>query len=395
MARGKRRKLKLLAETGTGDETKAAEDGNERLELQTWSDLPVELLDLIMSGLPPEDNIRASAVCKRWHKVAVSIRALYQSPWLMYFPKGGNLCEFYDPSKCKIYPRELPELRASRVCYTKDGWLLLYRPRNNSVFFLNPFTREMISLPNFELTAQGVAFSCAPTSTDCVVFTLTQDGPLGVTISTCHPGESEWTTVDHPSRLPFVSSFWDKVVYCNGAFYCLSLTGWVGVYYLPTQYWKVLAVSPPRFPNNFFAKHWWKGKYMTENNGNILLIFASNSENPVVYKLDRSAMEWKELVTLHGVTLFVSFLSSHSGIGLPGIMADSVYFPKVRFFGRRCISYSLNEYRYYPRKQQYNWSEEDPFESIWIQPPQDLLTDLDSGVGLGPRYFANGVRPLN
>ncbi|GMJ02908.1 FBox/DUF295-Related 1 [Hibiscus trionum] len=370
MAGRKRRKLKLLDETVAGDERTTTEDGNERLELQTWSDLPVELLDLIMSGLPVEDNIRASAVCKRWHEVAVSVRAVNQSPWLMYFPKGSSLYEFYDPSERKIYHLELPELRGSRVLHTKDGWLLLYRHRNHCVFFFNPFTREMINLPRFELTSQGAAFSCAPTSTDCVVFTVTHEGPLVVAISTCHPGESEWTTVNHRNRLPFVSSFWDKLVFSNETFYCLSLTGWVGVYYLPRQAWKVLAVAPPRYPENFFAKHWWKGKFMTENNGDILIIYTSNDENPMVYKLDRSEMAWKELETLGGVTLFASFLSSHSGIGLPGIMTNSVYFPKVRFFGKRCISYSFGDCRYYPRKQQYNWEEEDPFENIWIQPPR-------------------------
>ncbi|XWS56008.1 hypothetical protein CRYUN_Cryun09bG0049600 [Craigia yunnanensis] len=371
MAGRKRRKLKLLAETVNGDERTSTDDGKERLELQTWSDLPVELLESIMSHLTLEDNIRASAVCKRWHKIAISVRVVNQSPWLMYFPKYGNLYEFYDPSERKTYSLELPELHGSRVCYTKDGWLLLYKPRNHRVFFFNPFTREMIKLPRFELTYQIVAFSCAPTSTSCVVFTIKHISPTIVAISTCHPGASEWATVNHQNRLPFVSSIWNKLAFCSGIFYCLSLTGWLGVYDPLEHTWNVLAVPPPRCPENFFAKNWWKGKFMAEHNGYILVIYTCCTENPIIFKLDQSEMVWEEMGALDGVTLFASFLSSQSRTDLPGIMRNSVYFSKVRFFGKRCISYSLDDCRYYPCKQCYDWGEQDPFENIWIEPPQD------------------------
>ncbi|OMO82255.1 hypothetical protein CCACVL1_12008 [Corchorus capsularis] len=146
MAGRKRRKLKLLAETVNEDEGTATEEGKERLELQTWSDLPVELLELIMSHLTLEDNIRASAVCQRWHKVAISVRV------------------------------------------------------------------ETIKLPRFELTYQIVAFSCAPTSPNCVVFTIKHISPTIVAISTCHPGASKWDTVNHQNRLPFFVSL-ESVAY--------------------------------------------------------------------------------------------------------------------------------------------------------------------------------------
>ncbi|KAE8657792.1 Cysteine-rich RLK (RECEPTOR-like protein kinase) 8 [Hibiscus syriacus] len=371
MAGRKKRKVKLLAETINVDERKPFED-EESLKLQTWSDLPGELLELIMSYLTLEDNVRASAVCKRWNKIAISVRVINQSPWLMYFPKYGNLYEFYDPSVRKTYSLELSELHGSRACYTKDGWLLLYRPRNHCVFFFNPFTREMIKLPRFELTYQMVAFSCAPTSSSCVVFTIKHISPTVVAISTCCPGTSEWTTVNHQNRLPFVSSIWNKIVFCSGMFYCLSLTGWLGVYDLLERTWNVLHVPPPRCPENFFAKNWWKGKFMAEHNGDILVIYTCCTENPIIFKLDQSEMVWEEMQTLNGMTLFASFLSSHSRTDLPGTMRNIVYFSKVRFFGKRCISYSLDDGRYYPRKQCYDWGEQDPFENIWIEPPRDV-----------------------
>ncbi|KAH1039794.1 hypothetical protein J1N35_041537 [Gossypium stocksii] len=376
MAATKKRKLKLLAEMVNGDERTASEDGKGRLELQTWSDLPLELLELILSNLTFEDNVRASVVCKRWHKVAISVRVMNQSPWLMYIPKSGCLYEFYDPSERKIHSLELPELRGCRVCYTKQGWLLLYRRRNHLVFFFNPFTRETINLPSYELAYEIMAFSCAPTSTNCVVFSIKHVHPTVVAISTCHPGASEWTIVNHRNRLPFVSSIWDKPVFCSGLFYCLSLTGWLGVYDPVRRYWKVLAVPPPRCPENFFIKNWWKGKFMTEHNGDLLVVYTSQNKNPMIYKLYRSELAWKEMESLRGVTIFASFLSSLSGANLPGIMRNSVYFSKFRFFGKRCISYSFDDCRYYPRKQQYDWGEQPPFENIWIEPPRRALSSI-------------------
>nr|ACJ85554.1 unknown [Medicago truncatula] len=195
MSGKKRRKLKLLSDTIAKSRREATEVKNDNLELQTWADLPAELLEMIISRLALEDNVRASAVCKSWNFVANAVRMVNQSPWLMYFPKFGQWYEFYDPVQRKTYSIEFPELNGSRVCYTKDGWLLLYRPRTDRVFFFNPFTRETIKMPRFEMTYQIVAFSCAPTSPDCVLFTVKHVSPTIVAISTCHPGATEWVTV--------------------------------------------------------------------------------------------------------------------------------------------------------------------------------------------------------
>ncbi|KAI3471926.1 hypothetical protein Pfo_028614 [Paulownia fortunei] len=212
-------------------------------EQQTQSELPTELLELILSQLTLRDNIRASAVCKRWLAVAIS-RKTY---WL-----------------------ELPELHGSRICYAKDGWLLLYKPRTQSVFFFCPYTRELIDLPSLELTYQIVAFSAAPTSPSCILFTVKHVSPTVVAVSTCRPGATEWATVNYQNRLPFVSSIWNKLVFCKGLFYCLSLTGWLGVYNPEKSTWAVHSVPPPKCPENFFVKNWWKGKFMAEHNGDIL-----------------------------------------------------------------------------------------------------------------------------
>ncbi|KAK4281659.1 hypothetical protein QN277_013124 [Acacia crassicarpa] len=261
MSRKRRRLMvKSLTDTVTNNRRTAIKVKNKALELQTWSDLPEELLELTFSRLTLADNVRASAVCKRWHSSASAVRVVNQSPWLMRFPKIGDWYEFYDPVHRKTYSREFAELTGSILCCAKDGWLLLYQLRSHRMFFFNPFTREVIKLPAFEITYPTfpmVAFSCAPTSPGCVVFTVKYVPHLRVVISTCHPGASEWTTVNYQNRLPFVSGRWNKIVFCNGLFYCLTFTGELGVFDPVERVWNVLAAPSPKCPDNcFFAKSW-------------------------------------------------------------------------------------------------------------------------------------------
>lgn len=346
------------------------EDKSDTQDMEV--ELPTEIMESIISRLTLIDNIRASAVCKDWLQVTKSVRVVNKPPWLMFCPKSGDLVEFYDPLQRKSYWLEVPELSGTRICYAKDGWLLVYKPRTQCLIFINPFTRQSIKLPKFEVTYQVVAFSAAPTSSCCIVFTVKHVSPTIIAVSTCCPGATRWTTTNFRNRLPFVSSIWNKLVFCDGLFYCLSLTGWLGVYDSQKQTWAIHVLPPPRCPENFFVKSWWKSKFMAEHNGEIFVVYTSAEFNPVIYQLDKTNKEWVEIKTLGGLTLFASFLSSQAKTDLLGDMRNSVFFSKIRFFGKRCISYSLDDCRYYPRKQYYDWGEEEPFGSIWIEPPEDL-----------------------
>ncbi|KAK6942592.1 F-box domain [Dillenia turbinata] len=340
------KKIVSLVETKNGIDFMEEGEKTRKQEQKTWSGLPTELLELIISRLGLEDNIRVSAVCKSWQSAAIAVRFVNQSPWLMYFPKSGKVFEFFDPARRKSYSVELPELIASCVCYSKDGWLLLCRPRKSLVFFFNPFNRELIKLPKFEVSNQIVAFSSAPTSAGCIIFTIKHIGATVVAISTCCPGATEWTTAHYPNRMPFVSSIWNKLVFCNGLFFCLSLTGWLGVFDPKERTWEVLVVPPPKCPANFFGKNWWKGKFMAEYEGELLVIYTCSSENPIVFKLDQTNLVWEEMGTLNGATLFASFLSSHSRTDLPGIMRNSVYFSKCLYSSSSCLTISFLQVHY-------------------------------------------------
>ncbi|CAN6846347.1 unnamed protein product, partial [Brassica oleracea] len=81
------------------------------------------------------NNICASAVCKSWCEAALSVRVEEKHPWLMCFENRCSLFELRDPVRSKLYTLHLPELAESAVCYTKDGWLLMYTSSSKDMFF--------------------------------------------------------------------------------------------------------------------------------------------------------------------------------------------------------------------------------------------------------------------
>jgi hypothetical protein len=85
----------------------------------------------------------------------------------------------------------------------------------------------------------------------------------------------------------FVVSIWDKLVFSNGLFYCLSVTGWLGLYDPLECTWRVLEIPPPKCPvENFIIKNWQKGKFITAHEGNIFVIHICCGEDPIIFKLD-------------------------------------------------------------------------------------------------------------
>jgi len=147
-----------------------------------------------------------------------------------------------------------------------------------------------------------------------MLLTVQEMGPQSIAVSTCHPGATEWITVNYQHHLPypFYTDSLNKFVFCNGLFYCLSSNDWLGVFDPLQRTWNVLAVPPPKRDGKLL-KIWRSGTYMTEHRGEIILIYrCSGSAKPIMFKLDRRNMVWEEMKSLNGITVFGSFLSSHS-----------------------------------------------------------------------------------
>ncbi|XP_042483881.1 F-box/kelch-repeat protein At1g57790-like [Macadamia integrifolia] len=342
-------------------------------ELRPWSELPTDLLRLIVSRLCLKDNVRLSCVCKKLGKVARKLRVVNQSPWLMFTPALGGILKFFDPSQGKFYVDEIPELCLTEIKCSKDGWVLI---SGRALFLFNPFTLSVVDLPYYSVHSSTFALSCAPTSPDSVVFAIqthlafnqgldTQEVSIGI----CHPGDSQWSTFKF--QIPgdcYFYNWGDGPVFCNGLFYCLSKYSYnfLGVFDPQKHTWSILDVPPPNLPPMIYYDK--RAKHMVEFKGELLLVCVSYPDKPIIFKLDLSKMKWVEMQSLNDVTVFVSSHSSLAVTNVPRISSNSVYFSKRRNYGKNIYLYSLNDCKYHPAMQQH----EGPFfhNALWIKPPK-------------------------
>ncbi|KAL1190863.1 F-box protein [Cardamine amara subsp. amara] len=356
-------------------------NGTEKKKSFTFADLPTSILELIMVYLVLKDNIRASAVCKAWREAAELVRVVGKHPWVITLPKYGGFIDLIDPLQRKLYSLYFPrKLARTKVCYSKDGWLLL-RQRSSfaDMFFFNPFTREIKSLPSCKFYFQAVAFSSAPTSGTCTVIVL---NPLTRRISIFYPGATEWNYMDISGPHGFCPNEHSNIVYANGHFYCFYLIGGlldfdVSSRTVSFQLWDEHRI--PYFHNNELMSH-RRIIYLMEQRGVFFVMYTCGTAAPLVYKIVSS--KWEEMTgtTLDGLAIFASLQSSETRVNIPG-MGNSVNFSKYSLRAERCLSYSFDKGRYYPRKRlpipkNPSKSFQCPRRSIWIEPPSEKVLDL-------------------
>ncbi|CAA7031019.1 unnamed protein product [Microthlaspi erraticum] len=123
--------------------------------LISWSDLPLDLLNLVFKRLSFPDFERAKSVCWSW--LSSSRQAVPKSsiPWLDLFPVDNNessSCTLFNPEETdKLYKTQDLGLEfAKSVCMATFGsWFLMQDPRQN-LYIVNIFTHERINLPPVE-----------------------------------------------------------------------------------------------------------------------------------------------------------------------------------------------------------------------------------------------------
>ncbi|WZY77644.1 hypothetical protein YC2023_024028 [Brassica napus] len=315
-------------------------------------DLPSILLEVIMSRLVLKDNICASAVCK------------------------SCLFELRDPVRSKLYTLHLQELAELAVCYIKDGWLLMYTSSSKDMFFFNPFSRELVSLPKFSLPFQAVAFSSPPTSDNCVLVALdfvTSVQERRIVISTCHLGATEWTTEAFPTVLPFYRH--SKIVYLNEQFYCFTRGGGYLYSFHPSS--RTWVCHQDAYVYHQLRGEWDKREiFLAERKGELFLMFACSKEKPLVFKL--GSLQWEEVTSneLDGFTTFFSSYNSELRSNIP-LMRNNLCFPWFGDKRKRCVSYFFDKSRFNPPNASLNWLELIPSQkSLWIDPPSNLFDYL-------------------
>ncbi|KAL1191483.1 F-box protein [Cardamine amara subsp. amara] len=241
----------------------------------------------------------------------------------------------------------------------------MYNANSFQLFFFNPFTRDRRPVPSHWMAYdQRMAFSCAPTSTSCVLFTVSYVTLSYITIKTCSPNDKVWNTFVFKNLLPRNYNTFEQIVFSNGVFYCLTNTGCLSLFDSSLNSWNVILGQLPKRPGS-------NGCFMTEHQGEIFLIYMYSYMKPTVLKLDLTSFNWTERTSLGGLTIYASALSSESRAeqkkpsGIRNCLCLSVY----HGFKRTCIYHKVDE----ESKICFKWKIHDPYENIWITPPLNLL----------------------
>lgn len=152
----------------------------QKLERGSWSDLPLEIINSIVSRLYVVYQIRFRGVCKRWR--AADIQSSDKFPWLMGY--NSHSCYLYDPCHKQKYTvfnsdKNRTTLLGARPLDSKHGWVLFEGEKNvisggrkcSPLFFYSPFADQIINLPAWrEFSIAKATFSATPVSPDCVIF---------------------------------------------------------------------------------------------------------------------------------------------------------------------------------------------------------------------------------
>lgn len=92
-------------------------------------------------------------MCKEWSLTSDIIPKANAWPWLMHSPNiADGVCKFFDPINEREYTLKIGALLAYEQLtfrFSKDGWVVVTEG-NEMTFILNPFTQEVIDLPNID-----------------------------------------------------------------------------------------------------------------------------------------------------------------------------------------------------------------------------------------------------
>ncbi|KAJ4701110.1 F-box protein [Melia azedarach] len=254
----------------SGKKEKKIEGQSSSSSSSSWSDLPEDIICLILNRLHYIDQIRFRAVCKGWRELADGrgVKSLDKLPWMMTIGDSINSYYLFDPSEKRKYTIRNSMLNDARVLASKQGWVLFTEETitTDALFFYTPFTDQIIRLPKLNInlpTYYATTFTTSPVSPNCEIFTAIIIDKK-IIISMCKPGDKRWKEFVFPAG---AYELIDDIEYLHGIIYCsLDHAAAIGAFNTRRKCWKVLHPAPL-----------YRGRYMEiawvdliECNGNLL-----------------------------------------------------------------------------------------------------------------------------
>lgn len=326
----------------------------------SWSDLPIDILRIIVQHLHYSDIIHFSAICRTWREVTriKGIKYIDKVPWLFGYEESSPShasFDLYDPYHKQHHTIDNPPsiLVSAKILASKHGWILFFKEEDSSIFFYSPFNNKIIELPPLIIGSQdkGIFSSTSPVSSRCVVFVVSTTSNY-ICINTCSPRDTTWTKHCYNGAYSDLHG----VTYMKGVLYCAFSFRLCAFNHKKRVHWKRIRLHKPIWIKQGHYSN--DSSLIAANNGNLFLMYYNGNGgcyNPHteyrnscnVLRFDWHAKEWLGVEDLGNKMLFVGH-NSHSSMlvsvaGEAGELANSIHFggdTKERF---DCYSYCFDK----------------------------------------------------
>ncbi|RLN29319.1 hypothetical protein C2845_PM05G10080 [Panicum miliaceum] len=353
-----------------------------------WSNLPIEMVEELAPKISFIDYLNVRRVCKQWSLISKPIQYAKRYP---RYPMLMSICsssagafKLFDPIVDKEYTVKSSSLVPSEdyfqtLLFAKDGWVMVIRGQK-CIYAVNPFTGDIFDFPELPWLGNnfdGISFSSAPKSIDCIVCSIYKERASNpahsnhIYVMVWRAGDKQWTVkkIDDDHTPHFRTAYSNPVFY-HGEFYCLGTCGNLGIFNLDQMTWRVLAKPEPILNGDPMPGEQYC--HLLEFRDNLIAIIRPHDKGPIdMYRLDKFDMVWRKVERLDAQVVYVD---NWNAIMMPAprdICCNRTYMPKFGAYGEGREAnhhsgafYDLKSREYYPNY--YGLTER--MNSIWVVP---------------------------
>ncbi|KAK1296377.1 hypothetical protein QJS10_CPB15g01260 [Acorus calamus] len=189
---------------------------------QEWSELPYDLLELILERLSLQESILFGGVCKSWHETFTHYKPPSDQHPLFSTLSYGLISHFFnvrtydeESSPSPSFSSPLPDIteKHDELCDASHGWLLMKPHRNSTIYLFNPFVKDegsLIVIPNCPIKHK-YAFLLQPPNEFLV---MVDSGDREIYYVRGSSSSSGWCELLRPS---YIATHFERVVPASSA----------------------------------------------------------------------------------------------------------------------------------------------------------------------------------
>ncbi|XP_076908724.1 F-box/kelch-repeat protein At1g57790-like [Bidens hawaiensis] len=232
-----------------------------------------------------------------------------------------------------------------QICSSSYGWLLLLKCVGpGELFFFNPFTYDILNLPDLPHGIDSFCFQDPPTSTDCVIVGLSTSSPLNVFIHMPSYSQQSWISfhLDFDGTAPhslLSPTIYDPNIYASNQGYLHVIFK----YKDENSYVNaVVAEAPIGRSAQYFL--------VSCDQRLLLVVMDELGESVEVFKWSVSAREWEKIDSLGRHMIYICGTTCLCMEAKTPEMENKIYFPRLHSESGKILFYSLETCRYHTFK---------------------------------------------